>query len=198
MGTRDPAGREYTDIGSGLSQVVGPVYSLSPSLQKQKSVRSLTPSRFNKVVLNGHFKRDRASAGALGQVEPADIQMYLIFRIKASSKHKNRESGLRQSSVQSYYKTLQMVYYLDTKRHLGKPTNDMIGAIGKHHLSKPMHANQKPVYQKRLDSEVQPRSGDRTKQHTWSLTCSTFSITIGAKMPIVLPPMGAIGFKLHF
>ena len=27
-----------------------------------------------------------------------------------------------------------MVYYLDTKRHLGKPPNDMINAVGKHHL----------------------------------------------------------------
>ena len=67
--------RKYTDNSSGLLRVVGPVcYSLSPSLQKQKSVRSLTPSRFNKVALNGHFKRNRTSVDALGRVEPADIQ----------------------------------------------------------------------------------------------------------------------------
>ena len=36
--------------------------------------------------------------------------------------------------MQSFYKTLQMVYCLDTKRQLGKPTNDMISAVCKHHL----------------------------------------------------------------
>ena len=60
--------------------------------------------------------------------------MYLIFRIKASSTHGNKKAGLRQTSVQSYYRTLQMVYYLDTKRQLGKPTNDTMNAVGKHHL----------------------------------------------------------------
>ena len=64
-------------------------------------------------------------------MEPADIQMYLIFRIKASPKRKEK---LRQTSVQSFYKTLQMVYCLDTKRQLGKPTSDMINAVCKHHL----------------------------------------------------------------
>ena len=57
--------------------------------------------------------------------------MYLIFRIEAAPKRKEK---LRQTSVQSYYKTLQMVYCLDTKRQLGKPTNDMINAVCKHHL----------------------------------------------------------------
>ena len=35
------AGSTQTVNGWGLSQVVGPVYSISPSLQKQKSVHSL-------------------------------------------------------------------------------------------------------------------------------------------------------------
>ena len=43
VGVRSPAGRKHTEDGSGLSQVVGLVYSLSPSLQKQRSVGSLTP-----------------------------------------------------------------------------------------------------------------------------------------------------------
>ena len=57
--------------------------------------------------------------------------MFLIYRIKASPKRKEK---LRQTSVQSYYKTLQLVYYLDTKRQPGKATNDMINAVCKHHL----------------------------------------------------------------
>ena len=36
--------------------------------------------------------------------------------------------------MQSLYKTLQMVYCLVTKRQLGKPTNDMLNAVCKHHL----------------------------------------------------------------
>ena len=62
--------------------------------------------------------------------------MYLMFRIKAAPKRKEK---LRQTSVQSYYKTLQMVYCLDTKRQLGKPTNDMINAVCKHHLRANLH-----------------------------------------------------------
>ena len=57
--------------------------------------------------------------------------MYLIFRIKTSPKRKEK---LRQTSVQSHYKTLQMVNCLDTKRQLGKPTNDMMNAVCKNHL----------------------------------------------------------------
>ena len=57
------------------------------------------PKRCNQVVLNGLLKRNRTSADALNQVEPADIQMCLIFRIKVSSKRKEK---LRQTSVQSY------------------------------------------------------------------------------------------------
>ena len=69
---------------------------------------------------------------------------------------------LRQTSVQSYYKTLQMVYYLDTKRQLGKPMDGMIDAVFKHHLRANLCMLIRSQHiKKRLDSEVWPRSGDQ-------------------------------------
>ena len=91
--------------------------------------RSLTLSlRFNREVLNKHYKR--TSADALSQVEPKHIKLYLIFRLMSS--RRMGKQGLRQSSAYSFYKTLQMVYQLDTKRQLGKPINDTINAVSKH------------------------------------------------------------------
>ena len=81
-------------------------------------------------ALSKRYKR--TSADALSRVESKDIKLYLIFRLKSSSRMEKQ--GLRQSSAYSYYKTLQMVYQLDTKRQLGKPTNDMINAVSKHRL----------------------------------------------------------------
>ena len=43
-----------------------------------------------------------------------------------------------------------------------------------------------------LDSEVQPRSGKD------KATCSSFSITVGAEMPMVLLSMGTVRLRLHF
>ena len=73
-----------------------------------------------------------------------DIMLFSTHRINAPK----RKEKPRQTSVQLYYKTLQMVYYssLNMERQLGKATNDMINAICKHHLSKPMYANQKSVH----------------------------------------------------
>ena len=73
-------------------------------------------------VLSKRYQR--TSVDALKLVEPTEIKLYLIFRIKSSP-----TEGLRQSTVLSYYKTLQMVYQLDAKRQLKKPTNDMINRV---------------------------------------------------------------------
>ena len=43
MGTRGQAVRKHTENGSGLSQVLGPVYSLSPSLQAEVRTFTDTP-----------------------------------------------------------------------------------------------------------------------------------------------------------
>ena len=43
VGIRSPAGRKYTENGSGLSQVVGSVYSLSPSLEAEVRMFTDTP-----------------------------------------------------------------------------------------------------------------------------------------------------------
>ena len=89
-----------------------------------------TSLRFNLEVLSKRYKR--TSADALSRVEPKDVRLYLIFRLKSSPRVDKH--GLRQSTAYSYYKTLQMVYQLHTKRQLGKPTNDIINAVSKHHL----------------------------------------------------------------
>ena len=71
-------------------------------------------------------RSERTSADALKLVEPTEIKLYLIFRIKSSPR-----GGLRQSTVYSHYKTFQMVYQLDTKQQLKKHTNDMINGVSK-------------------------------------------------------------------
>ena len=80
-----------------------------------------TSFRFNMKVLSKRYKR--TSADTLSRAEPKDIKLYLIFRLKSSLRMEKH--GLRQSSDYSYYKTLQMVCQLDTKRQLGKPTLQM-------------------------------------------------------------------------
>ena len=72
----------------------------------------------------------QTSADAFKLVQPEEIKMYLIFRIK-SSPTSIRKQNIRQSTVYGYYKTLQMVYCLDARRRLEKPTNDMIHAVSK-------------------------------------------------------------------
>ena len=74
-------------------------------------------------VLSKHCKR--TSAVAFKLVEPKEIKMYLIFRIK-SSPTSIRKQNIRQSTVYGYYKTLQMVYCLDARQQPEKPINDMI------------------------------------------------------------------------
>ena len=85
-------------------------------------------SRFNMEILSKRYKR--TSADALKLAEHREIKMYLIFRIRSSPLSK-RKQNIRQTTVASFYKTLQMVYQLDTKRQLGKPTNDMINTVSK-------------------------------------------------------------------
>ena len=70
----------------------------------------------------------RTSADAFKLVQPEEIGMYLIFRIILSPTS-IRKQNIRQSTVYGYYKTLQMVYCLDARRRLEKPTNDMIHAV---------------------------------------------------------------------
>ena len=103
---------------------MGPV----PPLILYNTTFADTSLRFDMKVLYKCYKR--TSADALSQVEPKHI-MYLIFRL-GSSRSKGKQ-GLRQSSAYSLYKTLQMVYQLDTKRQLGKPINNEINAVSKHH-----------------------------------------------------------------
>ena len=83
--------------------------------------------RFNMEVLSKRYKR--TSADAPTRVEPGDTK---IPRLKPSSR--TGKQGLRQSSACSCYKTLQMVYQLDSKRQLGKPRDDMVNAVSKHCL----------------------------------------------------------------
>ena len=64
-------------------------------------------------VLSKRYRR--TSADVLKLVEPTDIKMYLIFRIKSSPSSK-RKQGIRQPTVYAHYKTFQMVYCLDTRR----------------------------------------------------------------------------------
>ena len=66
-------------------------------------------------------------SGTLDRVGPQGIKMYLIFRIRSSSGAAKR--GLYRSTVNLYYRTLQMVYQLDTERQLAKSTNDIINAV---------------------------------------------------------------------
>ena len=127
MGSREKPSPNYTEDGSGLPEVVGPV---SPSFSTIPRLFANTSLRFNMEVLCKRYKR--TSVDALSRVESKDIKLYLIFRLKSSSRMEKQ--GLRQSSAFSYYKTLQMVYQLDAKRQLGKPTNDMINAVSRRRL----------------------------------------------------------------
>ena len=53
----------------------------------------------------------------------------MIYYIQRSPTHKKGKQ-LRQSSILGFYKTLQMVYFLDTWRQLPKTTNEMLNSIG--------------------------------------------------------------------
>ena len=79
-------------------------------------------------VLSKRYRR--TSTDTLKLVEPSEIKMYLIFRIK-SSPSSTRKQKIRQSTIYGYYKTFQMVYCLDARRRLEKPTSDMINAVRK-------------------------------------------------------------------
>ena len=129
MGTRDAPSREYTESGSGSPEVVEPV-----PLPILYHARSLTLNFRDSTW--GYYPTVTDKHLALKLVEPTDIKMHLIFRIK-SSPSSTRKQGIRQSTVYAHYKTFQMVYCLDAKRRLEKPTNDMINAVRKPCLKEP-------------------------------------------------------------
>ena len=127
MGNRDAPGRKYTESSSGFPEVVEQVPPLALC-----HARLLTLYlRFGVEVLSKRCKR--TSADVFKLVEPKEIKMYLIFRIK-SSPTSIRKQNIRQSTVYGC-KTLQMVC-LDARRRLEKPTNDMIHAVSKPCLKK--------------------------------------------------------------
>ena len=94
-------------------------------------------------VLSKHCRQ--TSADALKKVEPTEIMMYLIFRIK-SSPSSTRKQGIRQFTVYAHYKTFQMVYCLDARRRLEKPTNDMINAVCKPYFKEPRFSSLSPNF----------------------------------------------------
>ena len=103
-------------------------------------------------------RSQRTSANALKLAGLTEIKLYLVFRIKSSPREE-----LRQSTVYSFYKTLQMVYQLETKQQLKKHTNDAINGVSKPFLKvcPGMHADQAPVYQNCLDTQAQAHSWEQ-------------------------------------
>ena len=59
------------------------------------------------------------------------IKHYLIYLIQGLPKCRRGEE-LRQSMVFGFYRTLQMVYHVETKRQLQKATNGMVNNVGAH------------------------------------------------------------------
>ncbi|KAF8534000.1 hypothetical protein BDD12DRAFT_897299 [Trichophaea hybrida] len=80
-------------------------------------------SRFNKDALSKRYHR--TSENALELAGPVELKLFLMYRIRNSRSHKQQRC-LHRSTVQAYYKTLQMVYSLDTKRQIPKETNVII------------------------------------------------------------------------
>jgi hypothetical protein len=88
--------------------------------------------RFNEEALSQRRKDSASESLARGDV--TDIKLFLQYRIQASPKYKNG-GKLRQSTVEGYYKNLQTVFALDTKRQLSRETNRSIGNLIKNTLS---------------------------------------------------------------
>jgi hypothetical protein len=88
--------------------------------------------RFNEEALSQRRKEFASESLARGDV--TDIKLFLQYRIQASPKYK-KGGKLRQSTVEGYYKNLQTVFALDTKRQLSRETNRSIGNFIKNTLS---------------------------------------------------------------
>jgi hypothetical protein len=91
--------------------------------------------RFNEEARVSQLERRKDSASeSLARGDVTDIKLFLQYRIQASPKYKNG-GKLRQSTVEGYYKNLQTVFALDTKRQLSRETNRSIGNFIKNTLS---------------------------------------------------------------
>ena len=151
------------------------------------------------------YRRSRSS-GALEHQDALDFshQVFKGGKAEASS-----------STVNSYCKTLQMVYHMDTKQQLGKPKCDTIIAVSNPYLKEfeYYHRCRNPISPLFTGPELCPfvcpsdHKADLTTKFSIVLgnkdksTCSVTDLfhlldIVGAKMPIV-PYMGAIASRLH-
>jgi len=79
---------------------------------------------------NSGLRYNRTPESSLEKVETHEIELYLAFRIQKSPTIK-KGGRFHRSSVRRFYKILQFVYQLDTKRQLTrtKATNDEINKV---------------------------------------------------------------------
>ena len=119
MGSREEPGPNYAQNGSGIPEVVGPIPPLFSTIPRLFADTSL---RFNMEVLSKRYKRTSADA-------PSRVLDFspIVFE----------NGGARASSFFGPFVLQNIVngLLIGHKRQLGKPTNNMINAVGKRRLN---------------------------------------------------------------
>jgi hypothetical protein len=75
-------------------------------------------------------RHQRPDIDALKLLELVQIKLYIYFRVKMARTTK-KGGRLHQSTVQGFYKTLQMVYFKYTQMQLPRATNDAVNTESK-------------------------------------------------------------------
>ncbi|KAH8145064.1 uncharacterized protein LAJ45_10975 [Morchella importuna] len=97
--------------------------SFAPSTQEAVKSFWVWFNKFNETVL---CKRNlRTGTDALRLLTTAEIQLYLLYRLRSSRTIK-KKGRLHRSTVEGLFKTLQMVYYKYTQVQLPRKINDAI------------------------------------------------------------------------